>query len=63
MAALEKNHIYTARIEGYSSEGFGIARIDGRSCLSTGAVRGELCRVLVMKVLKNAGLRQGDRAA
>ena len=34
MAALEKNNIYTARIEGYSSEGLGIARIDGQ-------VRGE----------------------
>ena len=54
MAALEKNHIYTARIEGYSSEGLGIARIDGQVVFVHGAVRGELCRVLVMKVLKNA---------
>ena len=54
MAALEKNNIYTARIEGYSSEGLGIARIDGQVVFVHGAVRGELCRVLVMKVLKNA---------
>ena len=54
MAALEKNSIYTARIEGYSSEGLGIARIDGQVVFVHGAVRGELCRVLVMKVLKNA---------
>ena len=54
MAALEKNHIYTARIEGYSSEGLGIARIDGQVVFVHGAVRGELCRILVMKVLKNA---------
>ena len=54
MAALEKNNIYTARIEGYSSEGLGIARIDGQVVFVRGAVRGELCRVLVMKVLKNA---------
>lgn len=54
MAALEKNNIYTARIEGYSSEGLGIARIEGQVVFVHGAVRGELCRVLVMKVLKNA---------
>ena len=54
MAALEKNNIYTARIEGYSSEGLGIARIDGQVVFVHGAVRGELCRILVMKVLKNA---------
>ena len=54
MAALEKNNIYTACIEGYSSEGLGIARIDGQVVFVHGAVRGELCRVLVMKVLKNA---------
>ena len=54
MAAVEKNNIYTARIEGYSSEGLGIARIDGQVVFVHGAVRGELCRVLVMKVLKNA---------
>lgn len=54
MAALEKNNIYTARIEGYSSEGLGIARIDGQVVFVHGAVWGELCRVLVMKVLKNA---------
>ena len=51
MAALEKNNIYTARIEGYSSEGLGIARIDGQVVFVHGAVRGELCRVLVLKVL------------
>ena len=54
MAALEKNNLYPARIEGYSSEGLGIARIDGQVVFVHGAVRGELCRILVMKVLKNA---------
>ena len=54
MAALEKNNIYTARIEGYSSEGLGIARIEGQVVFVHGAVRGELCRILVMKALKNA---------
>lgn len=54
MPGLEKNRIYRAHIDGYSSEGLGIARIDGQVVFVHGAVRGEICDVLVMKVLKNA---------
>ena len=54
MPALEKNRIYRAHIDGYSSEGLGIARIDGQVVFVHGAVQGETCDVLVMKVLKNA---------
>lgn len=54
MPALEKNRICRAHIDGYSSEGLGIARIDGQVVFVHGAVRGETCDVLVMKVLKNA---------
>ena len=54
MPGLEKNRIYRAHIDGYSSEGLGIARIDGQVVFVHGAVRGETCDVLVMKVLKNA---------
>ena len=54
MPALEKNRIYRAHIDGYSSEGLGIARIDGQVVFVHGTVRGETCDVLVMKVLKNA---------
>lgn len=54
MPALEKNRIYRAHIDGYSSEGLGIARIDGQVVFVHGAIRGETCDVLVMKVLKNA---------
>ena len=54
MPALEKNRIYRAHIDGYSSEGLGIARIDGQVVFVHGAVRGETCDILVMKVLKNA---------
>lgn len=35
MPALEKNHIYRSTIEGYSSEGLGVARIDGQVCSTT----------------------------
>ena len=54
MPGLEKNRIYRAHIDGYSSEGLGIARIDGQVVFVHGAIRGEICDVLVMKVLKNA---------
>ena len=54
MPGLEKNRIYRACIQGYSSEGLGIARIDGQVMFVHGAIRGEVCDVLVMKVLKNA---------
>ena len=54
MPGLEKNRIYRAHIDGYSSQGLGIARIDGQVVFVHGAIRGEVCDVLVMKVLKNA---------
>ena len=61
MPALEKNRIYRAHIDGYSSEGLGIARIDGQVVFVHGAVRGETCDVLVMKVLKNAAFGKAVR--
>ena len=51
---LEKNKIYRARIEGYTSEGLGVARIDGQAVFVLQALRGEDCDVLLLKVLKNA---------
>lgn len=51
---LQKNKIYRAVIEGYSSEGLGIARIEGQVVFVHRAIRGEECDILVMKVLKNA---------
>ncbi len=51
---LEKNKIYRARIEGYTSEGLGVARIDGQAVFVHRALRGEDCDVLLLKVLENA---------
>ena len=51
---LEKNKVYRARIEGYTSEGLGVARIDGQAVFFHRALRGEDCDVLLLKVLKNA---------
>jgi len=52
MAGLEKNQLHTVTIEGYSSEGMGIARIDGQVVFVHGAVRGEVCTIRILKVLK-----------
>ena len=51
---LKKNMHLTVTVEGYSSEGLGVARHEGRVLFVHGAVRGETCEVLIMKVLKNA---------
>ena len=51
---LEKNKVYRARVEGYTSEGLGVARIDGQAVFVHRALRGEDCDVLILKVLKNA---------
>lgn len=52
--AVTKNQEYTVTIEGYSGEGAGVARIDGFVVFVSGALRGEVCRVLILKVLKSA---------
>ena len=54
MAELQKNQLHTVTITGYSEEGLGVARIDGRVIFVHGGVRGEVCSVRILKVLKNA---------
>ena len=53
MPQLEKNQIHTVTIGGYSSDGLGVARIDGQVVFIHGGVRGEICNVRILKVLKN----------
>ena len=50
---LAKNQEHTVTIEGYGEGGMGVARIDGRVVFVHGALRGEKCRVLVLKTLKS----------
>ena len=57
----EKNKIYRARIEGYTSEGLGVARIDGQAVFVHRALRGEDCDVLILKALKNAAFGKAVR--
>lgn len=53
MAELAKNQLHTGTITGYTAEGLGVARIDGQVVFAHGGVRGELCTVRILKVLKN----------
>ncbi len=53
MAQLQKNQLHTVTVTGYTSEGLGVARIDGQVVFLHGAVRGEICTVRILKVLKN----------
>ncbi len=50
MKSLEKNQEYTVRIEGYSSEGFGVCRLDGRAVFVPRALEGEKWRICLVKV-------------
>ena len=53
MAELKKNDIYTVEITGYSSEGAGVARIEGVVVFVKNALMGEVCRVKILKVNKS----------
>lgn len=53
MPELVKNLICTVRCEGYTSEGAGVARVDGRVVFVKGLIEGEVCRARILKVGKN----------
>ena len=54
MEKLKENNVYTAAVEGYSSEGLGIVRIDGAVVFVPRAIRGEEIEVKITKVMKTA---------
>ncbi len=51
---LEKNMKFQVRITGYTSQGEGVARVDGEAVFIKGALLGELCRIKIMKAGKSA---------
>ncbi len=61
MTELKKNDIHRVRIEDYSSEGLGIARINGQVVFVHRALRQEICDVRIMKVLKNIAFAKVER--
>lgn len=54
MVNARKNQLIPLEIEGYSSEGDGIARLEGMAVFVKGAIRGETCLVKLLKVGKTA---------
>ncbi len=54
MDELRKNQEYTAQITGFTSEGMGVCRINGRAVFVSGAIAGETIRVRIVKVTKTA---------
>lgn len=59
MKALLKNQEYVVRIEGYSSEGFGVCRLEGRAVFVPRALEGEDWRVRLVKVNETAVYAKG----
>ena len=53
MEHVSKNDIITLDISGYNSDGFGVAKKDGRVFFIKGAISGETAAVRVLKVGKS----------
>lgn len=54
MVKPEKNRIYRLTVDGYASDGAGVARLDGQVVFVAGALRDEVCDVQLLKVGKSA---------
>ena len=52
MEALQQGQLHTATVEGYSSEGLGIVRLEGAVVFVPGVVRGERIELRITKVMK-----------
>jgi len=50
---LIKNELHTVHIESYTSEGEGVARIDGQVVFVKGAIQGETCDIRILRSTKN----------
>ena len=60
MEELKKNQIYTVAIDGYSSEAYGVCRIDGRAVFVPRALEGETWRVRIVKAGASAVYARGE---
>ena len=56
MEKLVNGELYTGVVEGYSSEGLGIIRLDGAVVFVPGTVRGETVELRITKVMKTAAV-------
>lgn len=58
---LKKNEIYNVTVEGYSSEGYGVCRINGRAVFVPRAIAGEEWEIRIVKVTKSAVYARGEK--
>ena len=61
MIDLKKNDIYTVVIAGYSSEAYGVCRIDGRAVFVPRAIVGEMWEIRIVKVTASAVYARPER--
>ena len=61
MEMLKKNEIYTVEIEGYSSEGFGVCRIDGRAVFVPRVLKGERWEIKLVKVTSTSVYARAEK--
>lgn len=61
MNDLKKNEIYTVSIDGYSSEAFGVCRVNGRAVFVPKALIGEQWRIRIVKVTSSAVYARGEQ--
>lgn len=54
MTNIKEKKIYPLTIDGYASDGDGVARLEGMVVFVKGAIRGEVCQVFIDKVGKSA---------
>jgi len=59
MTEPKKNSIHELDITGYTAEGLGVARLDGRVVFVPNTIRGERWRVQLLKVNKNVAWGRG----
>ena len=59
MAELKKNTIHPLLIHGYTAEGLGVGRLDGRVVFVPDTIRGETWEVQLLKVNKNVAWGKG----
>ena len=62
MEKLIKNNIFEVTIEGYSSEGMGVCRIDGRAVFVPRTIVGEQWRIRIVKVTNSSVYARAEEA-
>lgn len=59
MADWRKNAVHTVEVTGYTAEGLGVARLEGRVIFIPGTIRGESWQVQLLKVRTNVAWAKG----